>query len=138
MTTPLTADHLDDITVDLIFALRDSLTDVSRLDFWAGRCTSAIQTAAAGASTFPEAVTIAARKLQIDVLTNDAAQAVTRIAKQIDGHMDEWVAHVGRNIVYIVALANVARDSRKKPSKKADQITASDYTSTLDTEKAPY
>lgn len=104
---------LDQITIDLIFALRDSLGVVSRLDFWSGRATTAIETAAAGSESMPQAITSAARKLQIDVLTNDASQAATRIAAQIDGHYEEWAAHVARNIVYIVALANVKRDARK-------------------------
>lgn len=116
----MTPDELDAITVDLIFALRDSLTDVSRLDFWAGRATTAIETAAAGASSFPEAVTVAARKLQIDTLSNEPAKVVTRLAAQLGDRYEQWASHVARNIVYIVALANVARDARK-PAKKPIQ-----------------
>ena len=43
--TPLTVDDLDDLTIRLIFALRDSLTDVSPLDFWQGRAATALATA---------------------------------------------------------------------------------------------
>ena len=116
----LTNEQLDDITVDLIFALRDSLGDVSRLDFWTGRATTAIETAAAGASTFPEAITVASRKLQIDTLGNEAAKTVTRLADQLGDHYEQWASHVARNIVYIVALANVARNARK-PAKRTAQ-----------------
>ena len=112
----MTPDDLDRVTIELIFALRDSLTEVSRLDFWTGRATTAIETAAAGAESWPQAVTIAARKLQIDTLTNTAAAAVTKASEGID--FQEWAAHIARNIVYIVALANVERDARK-PAKRA-------------------
>ena len=47
----MTPDDLDQVTVDLLFALRDSLTEVSPLDFWAGRATTALTTAAAGSSS---------------------------------------------------------------------------------------
>lgn len=111
----MTPDQLDQITVDLIFALRDSLTDVSRLDFWSGRATTALETAAAGAATWPEAVTIACRKLQIDTLTNSAAATVTRLAGELADY-EAWASHIARNVIYIVALANVAREARK-PTK---------------------
>lgn len=109
-------DTLDKITIDLIFALRDSLTDVSRIDFWAGRAATAIETAAAGASTWPEAVTIACRKLQIGTLTNISASTVTS-AEPPD--YEQWASHVSRNIIYIVALANVARATRNTKPKTA-------------------
>jgi len=56
-------DQLDQATIGLIFALRDSLTDdgPSRLDFWGGRAATAIETAAAGADNANQAITIAAR-----------------------------------------------------------------------------
>jgi len=108
---------LDQITVDLIFALRDSLTDVSRLDFWSGRATTAIETAAAGSETWEQAVTTAARKLQIDTLTNESSKTVVALSSKIESCYEEWAAHVSRNIVYIVALANVMREQKK--TKKA-------------------
>ena len=46
--------QLDRVTIDLIFALRDSLTDdgPSHIDFWSGgRAITALETAAAGQAT---------------------------------------------------------------------------------------
>lgn len=131
MTTP---ERLDDITVDLIFALRDSLTDAgpSRLDFWTGgRAATAIETAAAGATSWGQAVTTAARKLQIEVLSNTAATILTGHETEIDADYEAWAAHVARNIVYIVALANVARETRKTPRPTTTPLAPT-------TEKAPY
>lgn len=66
---------LDQATIDLIFALRDSLTEASpnRIDFWNGRAASAIATAAAGSQSAGQAITTAARKLQIDTLATSTA-----------------------------------------------------------------
>lgn len=124
-TSTPTAQQLDAATIDLIFALRDSLTDAgpSRLDFWAGRAASAVEAAAAGAATAGEAVTIAARKLQIETLTPFAAKAATQAAAVIDTDIEAWAGHVARNIVYIVALANVDRDNRKPTSAKTRPAT---------------
>lgn len=114
MTTP-TPDQLDAATIDLIFALRDSLTEdgPSRLDFWGGRVTTAIQTAAAGSDTAGQAITTAARKLQIDTLRSATAPAVKKLAAVIDQDFEAWAAHVDRSLVYIVALAAVENKSRK-------------------------
>ena len=121
----LSPDQLDDLTVDLVFALRDSLTDEgpSRLDFWDGRVATAIETAAAGAQDMREAISIAARKLQIDTLTKDAAATAVRVANQIDDYQ-QWASHVARNLVYIIALARVANDTKKATaSAKRGNIT---------------
>ena len=131
-TTTPTPEQLDEATIDLIFALRDSLTDAgpSRLQFWAGRATSAIETAAAGSTTAGQAITMAARKLQIECFTNESSKAVKKIAALIDRDYEAWASHVAENLVYIVALANVARESRKPVTAKK--------TSTNETEKAPF
>jgi len=114
---------LDRITIDLIFALRDSLTEVSRLDFWAGRVTTALETAAAGSSSWEQAVTTAAHKLQIETLSAAAAMKVVGLGDEVGrlNAFEQWCGHVSRNIVYIVALANVARDQHKKTTVKTTQ-----------------
>ena len=123
MTTP---EKLDETTVALVFALRDSLTPdgPSRLDFWAGRAASAIETAAAGSSDAHQAITTACRKLQIPVLTKDASKAAVQSAAVIDTDYEAWAAHVARSIVYIVALANTRREVRKpKPITDTQEMT---------------
>lgn len=114
MTTP-TPDQLDQATIDLIFALRDSLTDdgPSRIEFWNGRATSALLTAAAGSDNAGQAITTAAHKLQIETLRTATAPAVKKAAQIIDQDYPAWAAHVDKNIVYIVALAAVENKTRK-------------------------
>jgi len=110
-------EQYDRIACDLIFALRDSLTEVSRLDFWAGRATTAVETAVAGAESWEQMVTIASHKLQIETLTKESAASIVKLAAEVGDSFTDWCNHVGRNIVYIVALANVERELRK-PTKK--------------------
>lgn len=121
MTTP-TPDQYDQATIDLIFALRDSLTDdgPSRIDFWGGRVTTAIQTAAAGADNAGQAITTAAHKLQIETLRTAVAKTVKQAAQVIDIDYPAWAAHVDKNIVYIVALAAVENKTRK--TTKTEEI----------------
>lgn len=121
MTTP-TPEQLDQATIDLIFALRDSLTDdgPSRIDFWGGRVTTALQTAAAGSDSAGQAVTTAAHKLQIETLRTAVAKTVKQAAAVIDQDYPAWAAHVDKNIVYIVALAAVENKNRK--TTKTEEI----------------
>ena len=120
MTTP-TPDQYDQATIDLIFALRDSLTDdgPSRIDFWNGRATSALLTAAAGSDNAGQAITTAAHKLQIETLRTTTAKTVKQAAQVIDANYPAWAAHVDKNIVYIVALAAVENKTRKTPKTTA-------------------
>ena len=107
-----TPDQLDQATIRLIFALRDSLTDdgPSRIDFWSGgRAISALESAAAGASTGAEAVSMAARKLQIPQISKHAAKTVVEAAAVIDQDYGAWASHITRNAVYILALADIER-----------------------------
>ena len=122
MTTP-TPEQLDQATIDLIFALRDSLTDdgPSRIDFWGGRATTAIQTAAAGSDNAGQAITTAAHKLQIETLRTAVAKTVKKAAEVIDQDYPAWSAHVDKNIVYIVALAAIENKTRKT-TKTTEEI----------------
>lgn len=125
--TQLSAEALDHITIDLIFALRDSLSeDVSRLDFWQGRAATAVETGAAGGEAWPQAVTIAARKLQIPQLALEPSKTVAKLGAIVDGHFSQWQGHVARNLVYIIALARVENTARKtKPETSAQAEEAS-------------
>ena len=122
MTTP-TSEELDAITVDLIFALRSSLTEVSLIDFWAGRVTAAITTAAAGSEDAGQAITTAFRKLQIESPSTKCADDIKRIGQAIDSDYQAWASHVNRNIVYIVALAMTEREKRKTTKKTTKAAT---------------
>ena len=117
-------DQLDQATINLVFALRDSLTDdgPSRLDFWGGRAATAIETAAAGADNANQAITVAARKLQIPVLTTHAAQVAKTAAEVINQDYQSWAAHVDDTIVYIMALATLENRSRKAKKEAEEEI----------------
>lgn len=121
--TPST-DLLDEATITLIFALRDSLTDdgPSRIDFWSGgRAATALTTAAAGASTAAEALTIAAHKLQIPQISARQAKPVVDAMRIIDEDYEAWAAHIDRTIVYIIALADIQRQERQAKHPKAEK-----------------
>ena len=123
-----TPEQLDRATIDLIFALRDSLTDdgPSLIDFWTGgRAISALEAAAAGASTGAEAVSLAARKLQIPQFAVKQAKTITHCATIIDQDYPAWASHITRNAVYILALADVERQEKKaaRSAAKADKPT---------------
>lgn len=119
MPTP-TPDQLDAATVDLIFALRGSLTDAGPdlISFWGDRAATAITTAAAGADSAPQALTIACRKLQIDTIHASAVATAKRACDVIDEDFQAWASHVDKTMPYIVMLARLDRDNRKKPSTK--------------------
>ena len=119
MTDTLTPDQLDELTIDLIFALRDSLTDVSPLDFWGGRAATALATAAAGADTIQQAVTIAARKLQIEVIDAKASPVVVDVAKRLDPHFAAWATHLDKTLVYIIALARAINGDARAAKQAA-------------------
>ena len=61
--------------------------------------------------------------MQIETLTPFAAKAASQAAAVIDTDIEAWAGHVARNIVYIVALANVDRDNRKPTSAKTRTAT---------------
>ena len=122
----LTPDRLDDLTIQLCFALRDSLTDVSPLDFWQGRAATALATAAAGADSIQQAITIAARKLQIAGFDAKSSPIVVTVAKELDPHFRQWATHLDKTLVYIIALARVENTARKtKPETSAQAEEAS-------------
>lgn len=122
--TTLTAPSLEDMdeaTISLIFALRDSLTEdgPSRLDFWSGgRAATAIQTAAAGSSDSHQMLTTACRKLQIPQITVSQSPTVIAACDVIDRDYTAWQDHTNRTIVYIIALADMRRRQAKNTKKE--------------------
>ncbi|GAB3191865.1 hypothetical protein [Nesterenkonia suensis] len=116
-----TLDELDAVTIDLIFILRDSLTELSALDFWSGRAVSAIQTAAAEADDPGHAISRAAEKLQIDSLPGSVAEKVRDISTTIRRDYQAWADHVDRNLIQVVALASAERDQRRRGTKHTHQ-----------------
>lgn len=124
MTEP--HDDLDLIaaTTQWVSALLDSaiVADIGVANWWA-RAKSALETAAASADTYPQAVAAACRKLQIDTLTARSAQTLTgpgSLEDAIAPRLDEWRTLAQRDAVYIVALTQIER-TEKRGKKQAAQ-----------------
>lgn len=121
-------EDLDRATITLIFVLRDSLTDAgpSYMDFWSGRATSALQTAAAGADNAAHALTIATRKLQIDSLRTSTAAKTAEAIKTIDQDYTTWATRVDQHLIYLMQLAFLEREDHKRgktPAPTTDTTT---------------
>ena len=122
----MTKEELDDQTVRLLFALRDSLTDVSPLDYWSGRAYSAITTAFAGADDAAEAISIACRKLQIESLDKNSSAEIVKIVESMRGDYQQWASHIDRNLVYIIALARVRNRAAKQKTAATQKTNGAD------------
>ncbi|MGO4923273.1 hypothetical protein [Bifidobacterium choerinum] len=104
---------LDD-TRKWMSALLDSAdVDTIGASHWWDRASAALQAAAAGATTLAQATTIAAAKLQVDVLSESASRTVTALAEVIDPSYTEWADRVAAEHVYMVALVRVERTARR-------------------------
>ncbi|WP_280503006.1 hypothetical protein [Nocardia farcinica] len=109
---------LVDVSIDLLSALLDSAsTDVIGVANWWHRAQTALETGAAGGENAGHAITIAARKLQIDTLSEKSAKTVARVAPILDTHWADWVETIARESVYIVALTRVTRSEKKAATK---------------------
>lgn len=141
MTSTTTPEQLDKATISLIFALRDSLTDdgPSRIDFWTGgRAISALESAAAGASTGAEAITMAAKKLQIPQISKHAAKTVVETAAVIDQDYGAWASHISRNAVYILALADIERIEQRDQALAAREAKKAETEATKTAGQLPF
>lgn len=117
MTTHDPTNHqtLVDATITWINSLLDSASsDVIGVANWWDRATSALVTAAAGASTIGEATTIAARKLQIESTSPGSDATLLEASKVIAADFAGWQRIVDTEAVYLIALARVARKTRRK------------------------
>ncbi len=121
MTTPTpdppTREHLIDATVKWTSALLDSASsdEIGPANWWP-RATSALVTAS-GASTIGEAVTTAARKLQVDVAAPHADAELLAASDIIAQDYPAWAQLVDREAVYLIALTRVYRNARKAARK---------------------
>lgn len=123
-------DTLLDATRQWLSALLDSAdVDTIGAAHWWDRASAALQAAAAGATTLAQATTIAATKLQVDVLGESASRIVTGLAEVIDPAYTEWADRVAAEHVYMVALVRVERAARR--AQKTNQPA-------LDTTTAPF
>src|ERR1700749_1891934 len=114
MTTTPTHEALSEATVALLSALLDSASsDVIGAANWWPRAEAALSTSAAGASTVGEAVTIAARNLQIDTTAARTDAALAQACEVIAAGFSDWQSLMDREAVYLIALTRIHRQARK-------------------------
>lgn len=102
----------------MMMALLDSASsDLIGVSNWWPRAESALE-AAASASSWGEAVTVACRKLQIDTLTPESAASLTGLEAAIEPNLADWAEVVHAERQYLVALTKITRTARKNASKK--------------------
>lgn len=116
MTKTLLPDAPPDLTglavdwLDAILASAD--VETIGVTHWWSRATSALAAACASADTFGHAVTIAAGKLQVDVLSQASARELQRLGALIDPLWETWRIETERDAVYVVALTRLKRQAR--------------------------
>lgn len=103
--------------LDAILASAD--VDLIGVGNWWPRATSALATACATAAGYGEAVTLAAGKLQIHVISRDSAQRLAALERRIAPVFERWRDETERDAVYIVALTRLKRQSRPGRSRAA-------------------
>ena len=74
---------------------------------------------AAGADSIQQAITIAARKLQIDGFDAKSSPVVVAVAKELDPHFQQWATHLDKTLVYIIALARATNADAKESRRLA-------------------
>lgn len=131
---PVEADDLAGLAVDFLDALLSS-ADVTTIGVnnWWDRATAALSTALAAASGYGEAVTIAAGKLQIGVISPLSAGRLRDLQALIGPVFETWRSETERDLVYIVALTRLKRAERGKTARAA---AADQDTPTRDAEEA--
>lgn len=110
---------LPELAVRFLDALLDSASvDLIGVANWWLRATSALRVAAS-AQSYGHAVSAAAGKLQIDVLSAGSSKALAGLEASIAPEFGQWCAVADREAEYVVALARLARSSRSAARKAA-------------------
>lgn len=116
MTT--TPNNLQDATVTWLSALLDSASvDTIGVTNWWDRATSALATAAT-ATTYGEATTTAARKLQIDTLTARTAETITQLEPLITADYPAWQHLAASETPYLIALTRITRQANRTKTEE--------------------
>lgn len=126
--------NLTGLAVDFLDALLSSAdVNVIGVTNWWDRATAALSTALAAASGYGEAVTIAAGKLQIGVISPQSAARLRDLQREIEPVYETWRAETERDLVYVVALTRLKRAERTKTRKISGEMHPEDA---RDTEEA--
>lgn len=113
----LSDDDLTTVAADIALALAASMsTDKIQPKHWWDRLQSSLVAASERSPSWPEWVSTAARKLQIDVLSPRSSSLSTwgeRLRDRPD--FTRFARFVARNAVYVIAVARGERERRKTP-----------------------
>jgi len=122
---------LIDLTVEWLDALLSSAsTDTIGVTNWWPRATSALITAAATADSYAHAVSVACRKLQIDVLSPGSAKTLAGLEPQISPRLTEWQTLAEQDAEYLVALTRLRRKAAAAARKSTKSPTPAVATAT--------
>lgn len=123
----MTYDPTDHVVALVNAMMRSADTDnISPRDWWP-RATSALITAAAAAVDYPAMVSTMARKLQIETLTQESAEAVAALRNDIP----EWETFrrfAERDAAWCVAVLRASRPKRQPKEKPEPTPTTIDQT----------
>lgn len=135
----LDAPDLTEATIEWMSAILDS-ADVAEIgvSHWWPRARAAMETAAASADTYAQAVSVACKKLQIETLAPKSAGTLTTLEAVIGPHLDVWRELAQRDAVYLVALVQVARAEQREVSKAAKAAKKPSRTTDSDQSTIPY
>lgn len=103
--------------VALVLAMmRSASTDRVDPRKWWERAKTALETGAAVAGSFPELVSVMARKLEIEATTNATADTVASLSVAVGGEDDfeAFRALCERDAVYVVAMAQAQREEERQ------------------------
>lgn len=115
--SPDIRDDLNNLAVRFLGAVLASASPASiGREHWWPRASAALEAAVSGAAGFGHAVTIASRKLQIQVLTAASAEQLAALEPQIAPVFAEWRENTANSLHYIVALTKIARREQAAPT----------------------
>lgn len=90
------------------------------VDWWT-RARTSLETGAAVASTYPEMVSVMGRKLEIEATKAATSEVIAAVGRDIAGHWEAFRRLCETQALYVVALAQAARDEAKAAQQQADQ-----------------
>lgn len=116
----LSDDDLHQMAERFVDTLLDSASvDVIGATHWWERARTALLAAASSATSWPQCVAVACRKLQIDTLTAGSSTVIADLGAALTPPdlYSRWARLAARDAVYTVAMVRVTRDARRAERK---------------------
>lgn len=107
-----------ELFIDAMLSSAD--VDTIGVTSWWDRAKTALETAAASSTSWPQCVSRAAKKLQIETLSPQSSQTIAELATVLDDPQTfaAWARLAARDAVYTVALVRAAREQRREQAKR--------------------